>query len=151
MNLQIISILSSIKIAITLVQTISLNENELLFLDNKAYSISSVDILEDTIQLNKIVSFQDANKNFAFVNPNVSILEAKETLTSCQKFIVRRNDGFIFNNVDTVYIFAQYYKVIFHNQTSKIYPSSAIQISLLYDKVGAFEYFKQISINISRK
>ncbi len=128
-----------------LVQTISLNENELLFLDNKAYSISSVDILEDTIQLNKIVSFQDANKNFAFVNPNVSILEAKETLTSCQKFIVRRNDGFIFNNVDSVYIFAQYYKVIFHNQTSKIYPSSAIQISLLYDKVGAFEYFKQIS------
>lgn len=128
-----------------LLQNISITENQILLVNNKTYSTSNLKVLWDTVNLGNILFFNNGFTNLFIHNQVARILEAKASITDSQKFVVRRKDGSIFNNISTIFIFDGYYKIVYKNGSSKIYNASDIEISLLYDKVGVFEYFREIS------
>ena len=128
-----------------LLEDIHLSENQIINIDNEAYTTSLLRILWDTVNLRKIFFFNNGFKNFIIVNKTLNILDSKTTITDSQKFIVRRKDGLIFNNINMVYIFDGYYKILFNNKSSKVYNSQNLEISFLHNTVGPFEYFKEIS------
>lgn len=126
-------------------EKINLLETQILLINNKPFSTSSLKVLWDINKLRFIVYFNNGFKDLFFENQRASIITAKKVITDSHNFIVRKKDGFIFNNIDKLFIFDNYYKILYNNGNSRIYNSCDLEISFLYDSVGPFEYFKQIS------
>lgn len=131
--------------ACSLRQEFDIKESQILLVDAKAYSTSKLKVLWDIDKLGSVIFFNDGYKNHLFHNKLPQILNAKKIITDPQKFIVRKKGSCIFNNINKLYIFDRHYKIIYNNGNSRIYNSSSLEISLLYDDVGPFEYLKQIS------
>lgn len=131
--------------ACSLRQEFDIREDQIVLINNEAYSTSSLKVLWDIDKLETVIFFNNGFKNFLFHNHLPNFLNAKKLIDDSQKFIVRKKDGRIFNNIGKIFVFDGYYKILYNSGISRIYSSDDLEVSFLYNNIGPLEYFKEIT------
>lgn len=76
--------------ACSLRQEFDIREDQIVLINNEAYSTSSLKVLWDIDKLETVIFFNNGFKNFLFHNHLPNFLNAKKLIDDSQKFIVRK-------------------------------------------------------------